>query len=210
MAKTEAQFKEVSTRCDKKERECEGLIKEKDFLQYRVQRLESQVGVKERVVIKEEVVRDMDADHRIRHLIAENDRLKEDLMSSLEITLALEKSNCCLYTDVESMKYCQAEADRLRDLSRRAEVEWGQERQHLIDEISELRSVGLRGRSRSGDHSRSANHLNNEYNRYYESSGKSKTMYSTTKTAGTTRYNEGTAMKQGSSTKKSSTRILVN
>lgn len=65
---------------DKSEKTCEQLLKEKDFLQYRVERLEGQIGQPEKIVIREEIHRDADADHRIRHLIAENDRLKEDLM----------------------------------------------------------------------------------------------------------------------------------
>lgn len=74
------------SKLDKSEKTCEQLLKEKDFLQYRVERLEGQIGQPEKIVIREEIHRDVDADHRIRHLIAENDRLKEDLMGSNYLT----------------------------------------------------------------------------------------------------------------------------
>lgn len=209
LTKTETQLKELRSAFHTKERECENLIKEKDFLHYRVQRLESQVDSREKVIIREEIVRDPNAEHRIRHLIAENDRLKEDLLSRLLLRVDIEKSNCCLYTDMESLKHCRFECERLKDLSRRAEIEWGEERQQLIDEISELRNTGVRGRSRSGDHSRSENKLT-EYNRYYESNVKSKTFQSTSKTAGTYSRPDVPFLAQGSSNKKSSSRILAN
>lgn len=111
---------------------------------------------------------------------------------------------------MESLRHCQYECDRIKDQSRRAEAEWGEERQQLIDEISELRNTGVRGRSRSGGNTRSAQNLN-EYNRYYESNAKSKTFQSTAKTSGSYHHRiEGPHLTQTSSTKKSSSRILAN
>lgn len=74
----------LSKNLTEKTREVETLIKERDFLKYRLERTESQLFNKEKQAAREEIEKTMDQEARIRGLIEENDRLKEDLIGSFE------------------------------------------------------------------------------------------------------------------------------
>ena len=75
----------LSKNLTEKTREVETLIKERDFLKYRLERTESQLFNKEKQAAREEIERTMDQEARIRGLIEENDRLKEDLIGNFEL-----------------------------------------------------------------------------------------------------------------------------
>jgi membrane protein involved in colicin uptake len=89
----------------------------------------------------------------------------------------MEKTNCCLYNDIESLKLAKAEAERHKSTQIFAESDWLAERKALLAEIDDLKAsgsvVGKRPRSRSNEGYRSgrahpALSTGDEYNRYYE------------------------------------------
>ena len=68
-----------------KTKEVEGLTKDREFLKYRVERLENHFYQREKEAAWGEVEKIVDQENRIRHLIGENDRLKEDLLGKCGI-----------------------------------------------------------------------------------------------------------------------------
>jgi len=65
-----------------KTKEAESLLKDRDFLKYRVERLENHFYEKEKQAARGEVEKILDQESRIKQLIKENDRLKEDVLGS--------------------------------------------------------------------------------------------------------------------------------
>lgn len=58
----------------------EVLIKEKDFLNYRLQRTEQELAAREKKHARAEIESNVDTEHRIRHLIRENDCQRSELI----------------------------------------------------------------------------------------------------------------------------------
>lgn len=82
LTKQSAEISDLRNQLRDRKLECDSLLKEKDFLQYRVQRLEGQVSMIDKAAIREEVQRDMHTENRLRELIVENDRFKEELIGN--------------------------------------------------------------------------------------------------------------------------------
>lgn len=205
--------------------QCESLTKEKDFLQYRVQRLENQSSKVDKAIIREEVQRDMDNEHRLRHLIAENDRLKEDLIGKPRLQV-LESSNSDLrdenralrsvkqerVVEIERHVHCKAHERDHRHHVGHEEVHVIRQRsppRSVVHETIEISSPETRNRSRSGDLPRLGQH-SGHYQRYFEGSSNNKAMLSTMPTDLGSPRGQGSLIQSGSNLKKSSGRILVN
>lgn len=69
-----------------KRKDLEGLEKDRSFLKKKVERLEDQLFQKEKKYLRDEAEREVSSEDRIRRLIEENDTLKEELISSENLT----------------------------------------------------------------------------------------------------------------------------
>lgn len=132
-----------------KRKELDVLEKDRAFLKKKVERLEDQLFQKEKKFLREEAEKDFDSEERMRRLVQENETLKEEIISRFLAYLVLEKANCRLFNDIE---YCKggscsagnsdklrAENERLRELFKKAEMNWLKERQSLLNEIEMAR-----------------------------------------------------------------------
>ena len=76
------EISKLSKSLAEKSKEAESLLKDRDFLKYRVERLENHFYEKEKQAARGEVEKILDQESRIKQLIKENDRLKEDVLGS--------------------------------------------------------------------------------------------------------------------------------